>query len=53
MRTLRIGNRQLENEVIEAMTTNETSFFRDPNVFEDLGAHLIPHLLERLPPTSP
>ena len=53
VRTLRIGNRQLENEVIEAMTTNETSFFRDPNVFEDLGSHLIPHLLERLPADQP
>lgn len=49
VRTLRLGNRQLENEVIEAMTTNETSFFRDPGVFDDLADNLIPRLLDELP----
>lgn len=33
--------------VVEAMTTNETSFFRDAHPFESLKEQLIPQLLER------
>jgi chemotaxis protein methyltransferase CheR len=33
--------------VVDAMTTNETSFFRDPTLFEFLRAELIPQLVER------
>ncbi|MCP3989462.1 MAG: protein-glutamate O-methyltransferase CheR [Actinomycetia bacterium] len=50
---LRTGNRQLENNVIEAMTTNETSFFRDPGVFEDIATGVIPRLLEQIPRSAP
>jgi chemotaxis protein methyltransferase CheR len=33
--------------VVDAMTTNETSFFRDPTLFEFLRAEIIPELIER------
>ena len=38
---------ELEDRIAEAMTINETSFFRDPNVFETLRDHVIPDLLSR------
>jgi chemotaxis protein methyltransferase CheR len=37
--------------VVDAMTTNETSFFRDPTVFEFLRAEILPELIERNRPT--
>lgn len=37
----------LHQQVIEAMTTNETSFFRDGRPFDALREHLIPQALER------
>jgi chemotaxis protein methyltransferase CheR len=36
----------LQRKVVEAMTTNETYFFREPAHFEALRAHVIPALLE-------
>lgn len=39
---------QLNKLVIEAMTTNETLFFRDPSMFEALKVHVIPGLLDAL-----
>ena len=33
--------------LVDAMTTNETSFFRDPTVFEFLRADILPELIER------
>lgn len=33
--------------VVEAMTTNETSFFRDPSVFATIGARVLPDLIDR------
>jgi chemotaxis protein methyltransferase CheR len=36
----------LHNRVIEAMTTNETSFFRDVHPFEALRSEVLPRLLE-------
>jgi len=39
--------RDLERKVVEAMTTNETSFYRDPNVFQAIEQHLIPALADR------
>lgn len=40
-------NTALAQKVVEAMTTNETSFFRDAHPFEALKAHLIPELMKR------
>jgi chemotaxis protein methyltransferase CheR len=37
----------LHRKVIEAMTTNETAFFRDLHPFEALRAQLIPELMQR------
>jgi chemotaxis protein methyltransferase CheR len=36
----------LQRKVVEAMTTNETFFFREPAHFEALRSHVIPTLLE-------
>jgi len=38
----------LNKQVIEAMTTNETLFFRDPSMFEALKTGVIPSLLDPL-----
>jgi len=47
VRELRGGrNHQLSTAVTEAMTTNETSFFRDKAPFEDLKKTLIPPLMK-------
>lgn len=37
----------LRYKVVEAMTTNETSFFRDVTPFEALRTHIIPDLMAR------
>ncbi len=39
-------NLSLEREIAEAMTINETSFFRDARPFERLRTELIPQLIE-------
>ena len=36
----------LAKRVIEAMTTNETLFFRDPTMFDALRAHVLPALFD-------
>jgi chemotaxis protein methyltransferase CheR len=41
---------RLQNAVIDALTTNETSFFRDPRSFEALTTEVIPDLLEKRSP---
>lgn len=38
----------LKQEVVDAMTTNETLFFRDPSLFEALKQVLIPALCEQV-----
>jgi chemotaxis protein methyltransferase CheR len=40
------SNPQLEADVIDAMTTNETSFFRDRHPFDVLAENVIPRLVE-------
>jgi chemotaxis protein methyltransferase CheR len=38
---------KLASDVVEAMTTNETSFFRDTHPFDAVTQHLVPHLTTR------
>lgn len=42
---MRTGNRAIEQAAIEAMTTNETSFYRDQHPFETLVTQVIPDLV--------
>ncbi|MEM5582918.1 protein-glutamate O-methyltransferase CheR [Roseibium sp. AS2] len=42
----RSGNRALETDVIEAMTTNESFFFRDKTPFDHFNETMLPALLE-------
>lgn len=44
---------ELKQSVIDAMTTNETSFFRDKHPFEALSEEIIPSLLSRRGPSDP
>jgi chemotaxis protein methyltransferase CheR len=37
----------LSEQVVDALTTNETSFFRDVHPFESLRTHVLPDLIER------
>jgi chemotaxis protein methyltransferase CheR len=41
------GSQQLTQQVIEAMTTNETSFFRDLHPFDALRQQILPELIEK------
>lgn len=47
VRELRHGSRELRDAVVDALTINETSFFRDPLVFEAVRTQLLPDLVER------
>jgi chemotaxis protein methyltransferase CheR len=40
-------HRELQEKVVIAMTTNETSFFRDEHPFRSFEAHLLPEIYER------
>jgi chemotaxis protein methyltransferase CheR len=44
---LRIGGADLRQRVVEAMTTNETLFFRDPAMFDALKSAIVPALLKQ------
>lgn len=41
----RTGSRDVERQLIEAMTTNETTFFRDVAPFDTLRLHVLPALM--------
>ncbi|MDD2942164.1 MAG: protein-glutamate O-methyltransferase CheR [bacterium] len=41
------GDAVLVSQVVESMTTNETSFFRDQHPFEALQSSILPAILER------
>jgi chemotaxis protein methyltransferase CheR len=47
---LRRGDPQLGDEVVDALTTNETSWFRDANPFDAFTTHLLPELTRTGPP---
>src|SRR5437764_157336 len=42
---LRLGREALAEAVTEAMTVNESSFFRDPALFGNFAARVLPRLL--------
>lgn len=44
---------ELRTDVLDAMTTNETSFFRDSHPFEDLTNEIIPGILAARGPADP
>jgi chemotaxis protein methyltransferase CheR len=46
---VRAGSPQLRMDVVEAMTTNETSFFRDVHPFDALRRDILPELLAASP----
>jgi len=43
---------EVKAAVIDAMTTNETSFFRNEHPFEAISSHVIPRLLENRAPNE-
>ncbi|MEZ5227302.1 MAG: CheR family methyltransferase [Acidimicrobiales bacterium] len=46
VRAVGIGQPGTKTRVVEAMTINETSWFRDPSLWEQIERSLIPQLLE-------
>ena len=44
-----LGDRTLQAAVVEAMTTNESFFFRDKTPFEHFTDTIIPHLVKTRP----
>jgi chemotaxis protein methyltransferase CheR len=51
IRELDAPGEALARDVVAALTTNETSFFRDPPVFQHLRAHILPALRRTRGPT--
>ena len=52
-RLRRGGSDVLAREVVEAMTTNESFFFRDEKPFQHFRAHALPRLVAARSPASP
>ena len=50
--TIRCGHPEAEDAAVEAMTTNETLFFRDKQPFEHFSNLVLPNLMLRRPPGS-
>lgn len=48
-RKIREGDERLANRVVDAMTTNETLFFRDSRPFDLLFRTVIPEILQQVP----
>lgn len=46
---MRAGDRDLADQALDAMTTNETSFFRDGHPFEALASDVLPRLFAARP----
>lgn len=44
-----IADPKMVNDIVEAMTTNETSFFRDTRPFDTFRDHLMPYMRENRP----
>ncbi len=51
-RLRRPGNDKLAHDVVEAMTTNESFFFRDDKPFQHFKAQALPRLVAERPPGS-
>ncbi len=49
VRRIRMGDLELETAVIDEMTTNETYWFRDAEVFDDLESRILPTILRNKP----
>lgn len=47
MQRLRAGDPKIQAEALDAITTNETSFFRDHHPFETLATEVLPSLLTK------
>lgn len=43
---------QLKDQIVDAMTTNETYFFRDQHPFDTLKANILPDILKKRPSTN-
>ena len=53
MGKIRTGNRVIVDDVLDAMTTNETSFFRDQHPFNVMAEKIIPEVIHRTGGTGP
>jgi len=47
------GDDSLADRVVDCLLTKETSFFRNPSIFEALSRHVLPELMHRSPRSWP